>query len=181
MNMIALSSIVLFRATSRAYAVWAPPTRCCRKHPPRCSSSLQLPCPCPPVVSVPVLHHLSRVDRPVPSLKHPLAGLWKGHCGRHGVQVMVVTYDFSGPAARIVATKVQRGFLRVLLHTPTTLAWPPLVLVPKSHTASRRAGFVSAAVYTAVLRCYAADTHVRRDVRKGVTTCSLSGAVAPAR
>ena len=58
------------------------------------------------VVSVPVLHHLSRVDRPVPSAKHPLAGLWKGHCGRHGVQVMVVSYDFSGPAARIVATKV---------------------------------------------------------------------------
>ena len=59
------------------------------------------------MVSVPVLHHLSRVDRPVPSAKHPLAGLWKGHCGRHGVQVMVVTYDFSGPAARIVATKAR--------------------------------------------------------------------------
>ncbi len=60
------------------------------------------------MVSVPVLHHLSRVDRPVPSAKHPLAGLWKGHCGRHGVQLMVVTYDFSGPAARIVATKACR-------------------------------------------------------------------------
>ncbi len=83
-----------------------------------------------PVVSVPVLHHLSRVDRPVPSLKHPLAGLWKGHCGRHGVQVMVVTYDFSGPAARIVATKVQEGFSRVPTHAHCQLAgFSPLSLL----------------------------------------------------
>ena len=62
----------------------------------------------PPFVGMPtpVLHHLTRVERPLPSARHPLAGLWKGHCGRHGVQVMALTYDFSGPAARIVATKV---------------------------------------------------------------------------
>ncbi|KAK9803934.1 hypothetical protein WJX72_006279 [[Myrmecia] bisecta] len=57
-------------------------------------------------LGIPVVHHLTRVERPLPSKKHPLAGLWKGDYGVHGVQVVVVVYDFSGPAARILATKV---------------------------------------------------------------------------
>lgn len=63
---------------------------------------------------------------PHPSRAHPLAGLWRaaftapaeppegapGEAGEHGearvygVQVLAVTYDFSGAAARMVAVKV---------------------------------------------------------------------------
>ena len=74
------------------------------------------------------MHHLTRVLAPVPSRAHPLAGLWRAdftaaagdapggggaaaHHGAddppdHGVQVLAVTYDFTGAAAQLVAVKV---------------------------------------------------------------------------
>lgn len=58
----------------------------------------------------PVVHHLLRVQRPLPSQKHPLAGLWRGSWRRglwHGVSIVQVVYDFTGPAARILATQVR--------------------------------------------------------------------------
>jgi len=58
----------------------------------------------------PVVHHLLRVHRPLPSRKHPLAGLWRGSWRRglwHGVSIVQVVYDFTGPAARILATQVR--------------------------------------------------------------------------
>jgi hypothetical protein len=50
--------------------------------------------------------HLERVGRPAPSKRHPMAGLWKADYGPGGIQIVLITYDFTGPAARIVATKV---------------------------------------------------------------------------
>ena len=50
--------------------------------------------------------HLERVVRPPQSKRHPLAGLWKADYGFGGVQIIRITYDFTGPAARIVAIKV---------------------------------------------------------------------------
>ena len=50
--------------------------------------------------------HLERVVRPLKSKRHPMAGLWKADYGPGGVQIILVNYDFSGPAARIVAIKV---------------------------------------------------------------------------
>ena len=53
--------------------------------------------------------HLERVLRPAPSRRHPLAGLWKADYGPGGVQIVLISYDFTGPAARIVAVKVAPG------------------------------------------------------------------------
>ena len=50
--------------------------------------------------------HLERVLRPVPSRRHPMAGLWKADYGPGGVQIVLISYDFTGPAARIVGVKV---------------------------------------------------------------------------
>ncbi|CAL5227398.1 g10353 [Coccomyxa viridis] len=50
--------------------------------------------------------HLERVVRPLKSKRHPMAGLWKADYGLGGVQIILINYDFSGPAARIVAIKV---------------------------------------------------------------------------
>ena len=50
--------------------------------------------------------HLERVVRPLKSKRHPMAGLWKADYGPGGVQIILINYDFSGPAARIVAIKV---------------------------------------------------------------------------
>jgi hypothetical protein len=52
------------------------------------------------------LLHLVRVARPVPTQRHPLAGLWKADYGPNGIQIVQVSYDFTGTAARIVAVKV---------------------------------------------------------------------------
>jgi hypothetical protein len=53
-----------------------------------------------------LVHHLKRVQQPVPTAKHPLAGLWAAECGGPGVEVLRLQYDFSGASARIIATKV---------------------------------------------------------------------------
>lgn len=50
--------------------------------------------------------HLERVLRPAQSKRHPMAGLWKADYGPGGIQIVHITYDFTGPAARIVAIKV---------------------------------------------------------------------------
>ena len=50
--------------------------------------------------------HLERVVRPPHSKRHPMAGLWKADYGPGGVQIILISYDFTGPAARIVAIKV---------------------------------------------------------------------------
>ena len=52
------------------------------------------------------MHHLKRVHAPAPTLRHPLAGLWATEDGAGGVEILSVAYDFSGPSARLVATKV---------------------------------------------------------------------------
>ena len=44
--------------------------------------------------------------RPPQSKRHPMAGLWKADYGPGGIQIILVNYDFTGPAARIVAIKV---------------------------------------------------------------------------
>jgi hypothetical protein len=59
----------------------------------------------------PVIHHFRRVPGPLraPASKshpHQLAGLYKGLYGPHGCEMLAVSYDFSGSAAQIVATKV---------------------------------------------------------------------------
>lgn len=50
--------------------------------------------------------HLVRVARPVPTARHPLAGLWKADYGVNGIQIVQVSYDFTGMAAKIIAVKV---------------------------------------------------------------------------
>jgi hypothetical protein len=55
------------------------------------------------------LLHLVRVSKPVPTARHPLCGLWKADYGQNGIQIVQVSYDFSGSAARIVAIKVGSG------------------------------------------------------------------------
>lgn len=79
-------------------------------HPPfhnrRCAHTTE--------VAAAVVHHLVRVPRPRPSRKHPLAGLWRGRWQagwERGVSVIQVAYDFSGSAARIVATQVNAFLL----------------------------------------------------------------------
>lgn len=52
------------------------------------------------------VHHLRRVHQPVPTAKHPLAGLWAMESGGGSMEILRVVYDFSGSSARIVATKV---------------------------------------------------------------------------
>ena len=60
--------------------------------------------------TAPVLYHLRRVDHPLPSTRrHPLAGMWIGdyHHTIGGVmQVLQLSYDFKGHAARVVAHKI---------------------------------------------------------------------------
>lgn len=53
-----------------------------------------------------LLRHLRRVVPPVPSARHPFAGMWLAECGGAGLQIFTMRYDFSGRAARIVAEKV---------------------------------------------------------------------------
>ncbi len=48
---------------------------------------------------------LTRVERPLPTLRHPLSGLWKG-LEHDGVTIVHICYDFTGPSARIIASKV---------------------------------------------------------------------------
>jgi hypothetical protein len=61
-----------------------------------------------------VIYHFRRVTGPLrapPSKSHPhqLAGLYKGLYGPHGCEVLSVSYDFSGSAAQIIATKLTGG------------------------------------------------------------------------
>lgn len=52
-------------------------------------------------------YRLIRVQRAVPSKTHSLAGLWKGqYGGETPIQVVQITYDFSGPSAKVLALKV---------------------------------------------------------------------------
>eukprot|EP00884_Botryococcus_braunii_P003579 jgi/Botrbrau1/13221/Bobra.9_1s0010.2 len=52
-------------------------------------------------------YRLIRVDRAVPSKRHSLSGLWKGkYGGETPIQVIHITYDFTGPCAKIHALKV---------------------------------------------------------------------------
>ena len=57
---------------------------------------------------------LTRVERPLPTVRHPLSGLWKG-LEHDGVTIVHICYDFTGPSARIVASKV-RVLLGILWH-----------------------------------------------------------------
>lgn len=55
-------------------------------------------------------YHMLRVQQPIPSKKHPLAGLWHGIDPNAQPPVAIVVslaYDFTGGAARIVATPVR--------------------------------------------------------------------------
>lgn len=52
------------------------------------------------------VYHLCYVHRPMPTARHSLQGLWKGDYGPNGIQVVQIVYDFTGSAARLVATKV---------------------------------------------------------------------------
>lgn len=54
-----------------------------------------------------------RVPRQPPSRRHPLTGLYKADYGANGIQIVSLAYDFAGPVARIVASKV-RGTLSPL-------------------------------------------------------------------
>lgn len=54
---------------------------------------------------------LTRVERPLPTLRHPLSGLWKG-LEHDGVTIVHICYDFTGPSARIIASKI--GDLQLL-------------------------------------------------------------------
>jgi hypothetical protein len=60
-------------------------------------------------------YRLTHVDRAIPSRRHSLSGLWKGgYGGETPVQVVQITYDFSGPSAKVRAMKV--SCLWTLLH-----------------------------------------------------------------
>lgn len=54
---------------------------------------------------LPVVFAMKHVERPVSTPRHPLAGLWRS-TGMLYTSIMSVRYDFSGPAARIVANEV---------------------------------------------------------------------------
>ena len=77
----------------------------------------------------PTLHHLRRVKVPVPSPRHPLAGLWLADYGPAGLQVLALRYDFTGKAARIVAEKVT-GDARVAAGQTTWWALAAALPVP---------------------------------------------------
>ncbi|DBA95990.1 TPA: F-box only protein 31, variant 2 [Trebouxia sp. C0004] len=55
--------------------------------------------------TLPVVHTLTRVEKPIPTHRHPLAGLWRS-TGMLHTCIMTVRYDFSLRAASIVATQV---------------------------------------------------------------------------
>ena len=55
-----------------------------------------------------MVHTLTRVDMPVPTQRHPLAGLWRS-TGLLQTCIMTVRYDFSHQAAGIVATQVRHA------------------------------------------------------------------------
>lgn len=80
------------------------------------------------------LHHLCHVHRPVPTARHPLQGLWKGDYGPNGVQIVQIMYDFSGSAARLIATKVQPSCFLKVIALPAGLVW--LYEVERSKDAS---------------------------------------------
>ncbi|GAB4820422.1 hypothetical protein N2152v2_007468 [Parachlorella kessleri] len=81
---------------------------------------------------VPLVHHLKRVQQPLPTPKHPLAGLWAAECGGPSVEILRVHYDFSEACARVIATKVtgnrsvaagQQAW--VVPAAPLPRPWPP--------------------------------------------------------
>ena len=55
--------------------------------------------------ALPVVHTLTRVQKPAPTQRHPLAGLWRS-TGMLHTCIMAVRYDFSYAAASIVASQV---------------------------------------------------------------------------
>lgn len=55
---------------------------------------------------LPVVHTLTRVEMPIPTQRHPLAGIWRS-TGMHAhTCIMDVRYDFTTRAATIAATQV---------------------------------------------------------------------------
>ena len=54
---------------------------------------------------MPIVHTLMRVEKPIPTQRHPLAGLWRS-TGMLHTCIMTVRYDFSHRAACVVATQV---------------------------------------------------------------------------
>lgn len=65
--------------------------------------------------ALPIVHTLTRVEMPIPTQRHPLAGVWRS-TGMHAhTCIMDVRYDFSSRAATIAATQVTfASFLQIL-------------------------------------------------------------------
>ncbi|KAF8065806.1 Fbxo31 [Scenedesmus sp. PABB004] len=107
----------------------------------------------------PVLHHFSRVAAggppraPPRSHPHALAGLWKGLYPSHGCELLSVAFDFTGAAARVVATKLT-GDSNVpagevtwrAAAAPVPLPWPE----PEARLVALRAQLVAAAAAMAL-------------------------------
>ena len=55
--------------------------------------------------ALPVVHTLTRVEKPLPTQRHPLAGIWRS-TGMLHTCIMTVRYDFSSRAAAVVGTQV---------------------------------------------------------------------------
>lgn len=76
---------------------------------------------------MPMLHHLLRVHRPMPSRKHTLAGLWRGRDlddASNSSVIIRVEYSFAGHAAQIVATQVNRGSISPSMWTAVAAPVP---------------------------------------------------------
>ncbi|KAL3140302.1 F-box only protein 31 [Trebouxia sp. C0009 RCD-2024] len=78
--------------------------------------------------TLPVVHTLTRVEMPIPTQRHPLAGIWRS-TGMHAhTCIMDVRYDFTTRAATIAATQVQ-GLQSLLQRwkmraAPAAKPWP---------------------------------------------------------
>lgn len=64
---------------------------------------------------------MTRVERPSPTARHPLAGLWRS-TGMLHTSIMSVRYDFTGAAARIVANEV--GYYTSLTYYAACTVFP---------------------------------------------------------
>ena len=68
-----------------------------------------------PSGALPVVHTLTRVEMPIPTQRHPLAGIWRS-TGMHAhTCIMDVRYDFTSRAATIAATQVIITFFIIAL------------------------------------------------------------------
>ena len=55
--------------------------------------------------ALPIVHSLTRVEKPSPTQRHPLAGIWRS-TGMLHTCIMTLRYDFSSRAASVVGTQV---------------------------------------------------------------------------